>query len=141
MPLARGSLKSKRGPNHASYRVETWLDPENLIRGIDTDYRQKFKRAVKALRLDAPHINNAVKIEETYEEMEERNCALRGTTASDVSSDDGFESLENRWAPRTRIEIQCVECEKGICQGTKRPQEPRLIMLGSGELEAYPCEC
>ena len=138
------------------------MDPEDVLEGIEADYDQRLKRAAKALRLDAPHINNAVKIRETDEEFEKRVYGPRDATASDAASSDTasenheasdpvseelgasapkeHESFEDLWTRRVRTERRCMECEKGICRGAGKLMDSQLMMLGSGELKGYSCD-
>jgi len=124
---------------------------------VSQNIEQQFKAAVKALRLEAPHKLITVRdVHETYEGPD-----LPSDNEEDVDSDgdivedeegneDGdevepgrFEVPHCRCCHRpmekrpTKLKTICVDCGRDVCQGRYEAQKPALMMLGSGELEAY----
>ena len=63
MPLAKAAVRAEPGPNCASYTVEQKLDLVSLQRGLESEKVQRFKRAIRALRLEAPHTSVIVEHE------------------------------------------------------------------------------
>lgn len=71
MPIAAAKVKSEAGLNKATFSVDQVLDQETIVRMVTHDVNHQFKRAIRALRLDAPHIHVSTHRDEEEDEEED----------------------------------------------------------------------
>ena len=133
-------MQAEKGPNQVTYAVQHMIPPEKLFQGLTDDVKQQFKRAINALRLNAPHADLWVENEES--ELQANECC-----SSDVSSEMEGDYDENR-GKRPHLEphpaeshVCCADCEDAFRWFVdSKTWEPKLMMLGSGELNSYSVE-
>jgi len=155
--IVQAPVTSKPGPSMASYTVQQVLEPTIVLQGVAEDTEQRFKAAVKALRLEAPHTQITVKdVDATYgrpdlSSDDEADVDLDGDNVEDEEGNDGGDEMALAGSERhcchcscrrrpTKLKTICLDCGRDICQGRYEAQKPKLMMLGSGELEAYSVE-
>ncbi|KAG8530773.1 uncharacterized protein KY384_004130 [Bacidia gigantensis] len=161
IPIAEALADAESRPLNVSCRVATTLNPAEVIDGLTSDTKQKFKAAASALRLEVPHIHILA--------GENEDIAWRTREARWVRDEEGEEGIEASPDPDgsrspTRCEIaqgvtsnkydtqnnpnsglqkyqkmviQCVECNSSKCSGRRsKLGEPALMMLGCGDYKA-----
>lgn len=55
VPVVKAPLDAEPGPELVTYTVQHEVDPGRLARGISKGTQHRFKKAIKALRLEVPH--------------------------------------------------------------------------------------
>lgn len=157
VPIVHAPITSKPGPNNASYTVQHAIEPTMILQGVSDDTGQQFKTAVMALRLEAPHTQVTVKDLEatlTRPDLLSDDEAEIELDVDNVEDEEGDVSEDEVWLGpssvpcrhcscrrrRTKLKTICLDCGRDICQGRYKAQNPKLMMLGSGEMEAYSAE-
>lgn len=156
MPIVKAPIKSKPGPSNASYTVQQAIAPAIVLHGVSENTEQRFTVAMKALRLEAPHQTITVKdVNAAYEwsddsSIGEEDVSLRvESVEKEESKTDGNKMAFGcgeldcdcvRGKRRPKLKTICLDCGRDVCQGRYTAQKPDLMMLGSGELEAYSVE-
>lgn len=125
-----------------------------FLQRVSDDTEQRFKTAVKALRLEAPHTKTSVKDFDAAHERpdllsdDEADVELDGDNVEDGEGCVGGDEValgrsrvpcchcSCRRRP-IKLKIVCLDCGRDICQGAYKAQKPKLMMLGCGEMEAY----
>ena len=98
-PIVKAPVTSQPGPNNASYTVRQVLDPARVRRGLSKINERQFKRAVKALRLEAAHTSVTVEIDRDGQRRMDcegrcRRCGYCHNVGSDEEPDDAEEGNE-----------------------------------------------
>jgi len=151
--IVKAPIASKPGPSNASYTVQQAIEPTIVLQGVSQDTEQQFKMAIKALRLEAPHTQITVKDDDAayichdHSSCEEEDVSLGGHNGDAEEGNEGgdkvelgrYGALDCHWRCAT-LKKHCLDCGRDICQGRYEAQRPSLMMLGSGELEAYSIE-
>ncbi len=155
IPIVQAPITSKPGSSNASYTVQHAIEPTMVFQGVSEDTEQRFKTAVKALRLEIPHTQITVTDLDVRHEWhdlssdDEADVDLDGDDVEDGKGDEqGDEVVLGRsggtcchCSCRKRpLKTICLDCGRDICQGRFEAQKPKLMMLGSGEMEAYSVE-
>ena len=153
VPIIKSPILSQPAPRAVSYTVRGVLDLSKMPREVPMEIEQRFKKAIKALRLDAPHAfataerkklqASSIKYEENGKSDEDHSSeqvTARGEQAEQTNSlsRTGTPKSDRSSSKRpAKPKYHCIDCGSDICQGRFEARKPELMMLGSGELEAY----
>lgn len=131
-----------------------------MFQDINDETKQRFKKAVRTLRLDVEHTHIVIDTEKPCFDLDasqevpgwigvENIKIVEGNGKEDEDDkDDSSIWDEDRLARRIemareasiriplRYETICMDCGGNTCYGTLKNQDPELMMLGSGELDA-----
>ena len=164
-PLANAPIETEPGIEKAFYTVQHRVDTAAISQEPSPSVQESFKKAVKALRLEVRH----TKIRKVVAEEDDpgSDSSSLGQSGSDVDmtgsadefteeneddpedldcgSEDRYLSQESsmpldEWGRYGKYRPYCIDCGDRVCQGRYQAPEPVLMMLASGEMEAYSAE-
>ena len=164
-PLVKAPIETEPGIEKAFYTVQHRVDTAAISQGPSVSVQESFRKAVKALRLEVRH----TKIQKVVPEEDDpgSDSSSSGESGSDVDmtssagdsaegeeddledwdcgSQDSYLSQESsmsfdEWGRYGKYRPYCIDCGDRVCQGRYQAPEPVLMMLASGELEAYSAE-
>ena len=132
VPIIESPARSLKGPAFACYTANAEIDETQLLDSCnDKKYLASFDRAIKALRLEAPH-TELIKEVRKYEDPDRKVWLADPAPEEDrPSADDCFDSQDAGTAVEKavqRYKTSCIDCRKA--------REPEIMWLGSGELPA-----
>ena len=157
LPITRIELLSARGPQEASFVVETRIDPQRLSSESSNAHATKFKLAIAALRLSASHtlVTGEFRpgrlhpdcFDEDFGTGYDDKISEDEDVADEPVEDDLGSNLPYYYCdlpddPKSeedktlKDKTRCLDCGADVCQGKYELKEPELMILGYGVLPA-----
>ena len=122
------TLEANKSLNEVSYAVEHPIDSKTLKQGMSVRVNQRFRLAIKALGLDAPHMHIWVEdLIPAIDASDARSMAEEGQSPS-------MEVLREK-------HLHCMECDNVSCRKKDpRVEDPFMLILEppeSGAIQPY----